>query len=332
MKAVGFRSFGPPDVLELLDLPDERPLPGQVRIRVRAAGLSAPDDAIRLGWFQPPGTTPDFPTVPGYEAAGVVEEAGEDTPFRAGDEVMAFTSPGVPGIGTFGAHAEYLVVPAAQVAPKPAGLDFDAAATLPMGGLTARMTLDLLGLSAGDTLVVTGAAGVVGGYIVQLAKTDGLTVVAHGLPGSADRLQALGADHVVERSDAMAEQVRALLPDGADGLADTAGLNAAAVAAVRDGGSMATLRYWNGDPDTGSARNPFGYAPRSPGRGIRLEATLVTNYAGENAKLRRIGRLAEDGALTPFLGSLFPFEQAEEATRLLISGTAQGRIVLTMPH
>ncbi|WP_405883031.1 zinc-binding dehydrogenase [Streptomyces sp. NBC_01384] len=126
--------------------------------------------------------------------------------------------------GTHGAHAEHLVVPAESVVRVPAGTTDVEAATPPMSGLTARMALDLLELPAGATVAVTGAAGAVGGYAVQLAKADGYRVIADAAPKDEPLVKDLGADVVLPRGTEFPELVRKLAPSGVEGLLDTAGV------------------------------------------------------------------------------------------------------------
>lgn len=174
MKAIGLTEFGGPDVLRVLELPVPEAGPGEIRIRVHAATVNPVDTMVRRGIAFVSDAEP--PYVPGMDAAGVVEQIGEglDTDLTVGDHVMAV----VVVSGTHGAYAEHLVVPAESVVRVPAGATDIEAATLPMNGLTAHMALDLLELPAGATVAVTGTAGAVGGYAVQLAKADGLRVIA----------------------------------------------------------------------------------------------------------------------------------------------------------
>jgi len=176
MKAIGLTAFGGPEVLRVLDLPVPEAGPGEIRIRVHAATVNPVDTLVRRGIAFVSDAAP--PYVPGMDAAGVVEQigAGVDTDLAVGDHVMAV----VVVSGTHGAYAEHVVVPAESVVRVPAGTTEIETATLPMNGLTARMALDLLELPTGATVAVTGAAGAVGGYAVQLAKADGLREAGGG--------------------------------------------------------------------------------------------------------------------------------------------------------
>src|SRR5215467_2602903 len=179
MRAVTFSRLGSPEVLEVSELPEPTPGGGEVRICVSAATVNPTDISFRSGrqftvaQLGEMGVRPPF--IPGMELAGVVDAVGEGTSWRAGDRVMAIVNPRRPGGG---AQAELVVVPSASVARVPEGTSFEAAATLPMNGLTVRLALDRLALRPGQTLGVMGAAGAVGGYAVELGVSDGLRVIA----------------------------------------------------------------------------------------------------------------------------------------------------------
>jgi NADPH:quinone reductase-like Zn-dependent oxidoreductase len=257
-----------------------------------------------------PAQPPEPPYLLGMDAAGVVEQIGEgtDTRLNVGDEVMAIVIPQ----GAFGAYAEQIVVPVESVAPIPAGTTLPEAATLPMNGLTARLALDKLSLKPGDTLAVTGAAGALGGYTVQLAKADGLTVIADAAEVDEPPVRKLGADHVVRRGQDFGAQVRAIVPGGVDAVLDGALLDDLAVPAVRDGGAVATVRGFQGETD----------------RGIVFHPVYVPQYARESKKLDRLRQQVEDGVLTLRVAKTFPAEQAADAHRMLEAGGVRGRLVL----
>src|SRR5579875_1604676 len=176
MKAVGISEWGGPEVLHVVELPDPVAGPGQLVIRVHAASVNPTDTQLRSG--ERAERLRDVPGhhVPGMEAAGVVEQVGPDveSDLAFGDRVMAIVLP----LGTHGAYAERVAVPVESVARSPRRVSDAEAATLPMNGLTARMALDVLNLSPGAVIAVTGAAGVLGSYVVQLARAAGLRVVA----------------------------------------------------------------------------------------------------------------------------------------------------------
>ena len=249
MRIIGVTSFGGPEKLQVLDVPEPHPGPGEVRIRVHAATVNLTDIGLRQGYQGFPVPERAEPYVPGTEAAGVISEVGPGVSWQVGDDVIAIVVATDPHGG---AYADELVVPAESVVAMPAGTGFAAAATLPMNGLTARTALDLLDLPAGATVAVTGAVGAVGGYAVQLAKADGLHVIADAPEADEELVRQLGADQIVARGDGFADRIRALVPKGVDGLVDAAVLDEAVVPAIRDHGALAVVRGWDGNPAAAS--------------------------------------------------------------------------------
>ena len=244
MRAIGVTEFGGPEVLHVVELPEPSAGPGEVRIRVHAAAVNPTDTGLRSGARAAQLKDIPPPYVPGMDAAGVLEQigAGVTADWQVGEHVMAIVVPS----GSHGAYSEQIVVPAESVARVPAGATDAQAATLPMNGLTTRMALDALALAPGQVLAVTGAAGAVGGYAIQLAKADGLRVVADAAEADEKLVRELGADVVVRRGPGFAAEVRAELPAGADGLVDAALMNELVLPAVRDGGKVATVRGFAG--------------------------------------------------------------------------------------
>src|SRR5262245_16790886 len=228
MRAVTFAKLGGPEVLAVSELPVPQPGPGEVRIRVAAATVNPTDISFRSGrqlsveQLAEMGVHP--PYIPGMELAGVVDAAGEGAPWRAGERVMAIVNPRRPGGG---AQAELVVVPAASVARVPDGASVEAAATLPMNGLTVRLALDQLALDPGQTLGVTGAAGAVGGYAVELGVAAGLRVIAVARPQDEALVRRFGAEKFVPSGDAAMRQVHDAAPGGVDGMIDAAVLDGA---------------------------------------------------------------------------------------------------------
>jgi NADPH:quinone reductase-like Zn-dependent oxidoreductase len=191
-------------------------------------------------------------------------------------------------------------------------VDFDAGSTFVMNALTARLVLDDLGLGAGQTLAVTGAAGAFGGYVVQMAKADGLRVVADAAEKDEELVRSLGADDVVRRGDDVADRIRALVPDGVDGLVDGAVLTELAVPAVKDGGVIGTIRGWAGPAE----------------RGITVKPTLVYDSATRDDLLKGLEQQLADGVYTLRVAQVLPAERAEQAHRTLEAGGVRGRLVL----
>jgi len=310
MRAAGVTEFGGPGALHLVDVPAEPLGPGEVRLRVAAATVNPTDTYARAGAYADRDPVKQPPWVPGMDVAGEVVEVGEGVDHVApGDAVMGIVVPS----GAHGGYREDIVLPGNSVVRAPAGADAVAASTLPMNGLTARLALDLMALSPGSVLAVTGAAGAFGGYVVQLAKADGLTVVADASEADEELVRGFGADVVVRRGDDVAQRIREAYPDGVDGLADGAVQDALVLPAIRNGGGLATVRGYRGDGQ----------------RGIEVHPTLVRRVAEDRAALDRLRQQAEDGVLTLRGARTFPAEEAAEAHRVLEAGGVRGRLVLT---
>ena len=310
MRAVTFSRFGGPEVLEVSNLTEREPRPGEVKIRVAAATVNPTDIGFRSGRQSALLTGLQPPYIPGMELAGVVDAVGFGvTEWKPGDRVMAIV---VPRRSEGGAMAESVVVPAASVARVPEGTSLEAAATLPMNGLTVRLALDLLALKAGATLAVTGAAGAVGGYAVQLGVADGLHVIAVAAPRDEALLKKLGAETVVPRGDDAALHIRRIVPAGVDGVIDAAVIGAPILPAVRDGGGLAAVRGFEGETE----------------RGITIHQVRVADYVQNQAALDRLGHLVAQGKLTLRVAETFPPERAAEAHRRLEAGGVRGRLVI----
>src|SRR5262245_6852236 len=215
------------------------------------------------------------PFIPGMELGGVIDAVGEGTSWRVGDRVMAIVNPRRPGGG---AQAELVVVPAASVARVPNGTSLEAAATLPMNGLTVRLALDQLALGPGQTLGVTGAAGAVGGYAVELGVAEGLRVIAVARPQDEATVRRFGAETFVPSGETAIAALRAATSGGVDGLIDAAVLDAAALPAIRDGGKLATVRGFSGPSE----------------RGITIEPVRVASYLQNQKALDRLGQLVAE--------------------------------------
>jgi NADPH2:quinone reductase len=310
MRAVGLMKHGGPEVLEVLELPEVHAGSGQVRLRVHAAAVNPTDTMARNGSRAEQQKVDPPPYVPGMDAAGIVDEVGDgvSTGVRVGDAVMAMVVPK----GSHGAYREQIVLGARAVARAPKGTTHVEACTLPMNGLTARQSLDLLALSPGRTLAVTGAAGAYGGYVIQLAKAEGLTVIADASEADRQLVSSLGADIVVRRGDDVAARIREHFPDGVDGLADGAVQNERVIPAVRDGGAFTAVRGFAGQPQ----------------RDIRFTQTWVRKYDCEYEKLDRLRQQAEAGILTLRVAGTYPPERAGEAHRRLEAGGTRGRLVI----
>jgi NADPH:quinone reductase len=308
VRAVVITKPGDLDVLEVEDRPARKPGPGEVRIAVKAAAVNPTDIGLR----QRGGGDLPAPWVPGMDAAGLVESVGPDVDrLKVGDEVMAVVSPRRP---EGGAQQELLVVPEASVVPIPDGATLVEAATLPMNGLTARSGLDLLGLKAGETLAVDGGAGQLASYVIPLAKEQGLRVIADAKPEDEDLVRSFGADVVVPRGQGFTDAVLEAVPDGVDGLYDTALLKRAAFPAIRDGGQIVVVRGWDGD--------------EVEDRGIRVHQVAVARVLDRTDWLEELRQLASDGRIKLRVAAEFPPDQAAEAERMMEAGGLRGRAVI----
>ena len=309
MRAIGFFEFGGPEVLQVMDLPEAQPGPGQVRVRVHAATVNPTDTLLRNGSRAQALQGIQPPHVPGMDVAGVIDAigAGTQTDLALGDAVMAM----VDNQGSHGGYRESIVLSADAVAPIPEGVSMVQAATLPMNGLTARQTLDELALQAGQTLAVTGAAGCYGGYVIQLAKQAGLRVIADAAPGDEALVRSFGADTVVPRGNDIAAQIRKVMPQGVDGLADGSYQRDLAFGAVRDGGGFAAVRGWSMQE-----------------RGVACHVISVRRYNHRADLLRQLRQDVHSGVITLRVAATYAPEQAIEAHRRLEAGGTRGRLVI----
>ncbi|MFF8275235.1 NADP-dependent oxidoreductase [Streptomyces lateritius] len=303
MEAIVYEEFGGPDVLRHetgVAVPE--PGAGAVRVKVAAVGVNPVDHKRRHGWveaFYP--TT--FPAVPGLEFAGTVDALGEGvTGVAVGDEVFGWT--------TTGAYAEYAL--AELFIPKPPGLTWEQAASLPVAGETAARVLELLGLKEGETLLLHGAAGVVGSVAVQLAVAAGATVIGTASEGNHAFLRELGAIPVAY-GEGLADRIRAVAPDGVDAVFDAAGHDTLPLSIELMGGEK--------------ERIVTIAAPDAEEHGIVFSG-VVAAPAEVRARLTDQARLAVEGRLTVRLAEALPLKEAARAQELSESGHVRGKLVL----
>jgi NADPH:quinone reductase-like Zn-dependent oxidoreductase len=297
MKAVRFNRFGGPEVLEIADLPDPHPGPGQVRIAVRAAGVNPSDWKKRKGLMDE-----ELPQTLGYEAAGVVDELGEGVADVAvGDHVFGFSAEGA-------AQAELAVL--SYYAPIPPSLDFPGAAALPAAIETATRALDQLGVGSGGTLLVNGASGNVGSAAVQLAVARGARVIGIAGPANHEYLRSLGAEPVAY-GDGLVERVRALVPDGVDLALDVAGSGVLPELIELAGGADNVITIAD---FAGAGRYGVMFSRGDPGRAVHA--------------LGEIGDLIESGRLSLPVAQTFPLADVAEAHRVSEQGHVRGKLVL----
>ena len=310
MRAIGIMEFGGPEALELVDVPEIHAGPGEVRIKVSAATVNPTDIMTRNGTRAEQLKVDPPPYVPGMDIAGVVDEVGDgvDTGVNVGDAVMGM----VVTKAAHGGYREQIVLNARSVVRAPAGVSIVEAATLPMNGLTACRSLDHLNLCAGQVVAVTGAAGAYGGYVIQIAKADGLTVIADASQADEELIKSFGADIVVRRGDDVADRIREHFPEGVDGLADGAVLKELVIPAVKDGGAFTSVRGYEGNGE----------------RGINFTKTFVREYDGEFEKLDRLRKMVESGAITLRVADTYKPEDAPQAHERLEAGGTRGRLVI----
>ena len=297
MKAVRFSRFGGPEVLEIVDLPDPHPGPGQVRIGVRAAGVNPSDWKKRRGLMDG-----ELPQTLGYEAAGVVDELGEGVAdVAAGDRVFGFSA-------EEGAQAELAVL--SYYAPIPPALDFPGAAGLPAAIETATRALDQLGVGSGSTLLVDGASGSVGSAAVQLAVARGARVIGTASPANPEYLRSLGAEPVAY-GEGHVERVRALAPGGVDVALDVAGSGVLPELIELAGGAGHVITLADFD---GAQKYGVRFSSGDAGRAV---------YA-----LGEIGEQIESGRFSLPVVQAFPLAEVAEAHRVSERGHVRGKLVL----
>jgi len=305
MRAAVVRKIGGPEAVEILEVPLPEPGPLEVRIKVAAAALNPADAGVWSGVFKPLDGA-EYSGL-GLDAAGTIDAVGAAVSMEIGTPVIAFDS---AVLRPTKAQAEYLVVDLNSIAVAPEGMDLTLAATIPMNAMTASLALDNFPLRPRSTLLVTGAAGAVGGYAVELARTRGVRIVAQGRPEDEEFLRDRGATWFVSRDEDLSEAVRRFVPDGVDGVLDAAAVGSPALASVRDGGTFVSVR---------------GDVLPTPERRV---VVLLTLAGVEGTRLAYLAALAEVGLLTPQVGQIYPLSQAAEAHAHPARGGRRGRIVL----
>ncbi|MEX5264170.1 MULTISPECIES: NADP-dependent oxidoreductase [Kocuria] len=305
MKALTYARYGGPEVLELTDLPEPKVPPGWVLLKVRSAAINPVDWKIMAGGLDPLMEV-QFPVVPGWDVSGVVEAVGIDVPeWAPGDEVISYARTDWVHGGTM---AEYVALPARLLAPKPASVDWDRAAALPLAGLTAYQVLGRLEAAAGDTVLVHNASGGVGGYAVQLAAARGARVIGTASEANHEYLRGLGAEPVAY-GDGLPERVRELAPDGVDVVVDlVGGVVEQTLAVLKDGGRHA------------SVADDAVEAHGGTWMWVRPSAEDLTE----------LGRLVDRGALRIELARSVPLAEGVEAYRLSQEGHVRGKIAVRM--
>jgi len=312
MKAVVVTEFGGPDQLRLADVADPVPGEGQVRVTVHAAGANPVDAGNRAdgGW-----AGLKVPCVLGYDIAGVVESLGPGvTGLAAGDRVMAMTH--FPDGA--GGYAELAVVDAGQVARISAGTSFADAAATPVAAGTAHVVLDRLALRPGRRLLVLGASGGVGLFLLQLAAARGIQAAAVGRRVMHDQMLGLGASWCIDyTAEDVARRAVTLAGGPVDAVADLVGGQSAegALAALRPGGQIASIATPELDLDLVLDAN------------ITFHGVLIQD---DGERTRLLASLLAERALRPVVSHLLPLSEAAQAHRIIESKHAGGKIVLTV--
>ncbi|MFJ8855825.1 NADP-dependent oxidoreductase [Streptomyces sp. NPDC102437] len=307
MRAVFQKSFGGPEVLEVVETERPKPLPGEVLVKVHASAVNPVDVFVRSGAFPLLGEPP-FGV--GWDISGVVEEVGPGARFKVGDEVYGM--PFFPRAAT--GYAEYVAAPSRQVARKPASLDHVHAAAIPLAALTAWQGLvQAAGVKEGDRVLIHRAAGGVGHFAVQIAKAHGAHVIAMASPARHDFVRGLGANEVIDyRTTDFTKAVK-----DADMVFDSTAQGDLSLGVMRPGGVLISIME-HADPEL---------AVRVEAAGRRFAGISVEP---DYAALEAIADLVDGGLIRPHVEETFPLEEVGKAHELIASGHVQGKIVLTV--
>lgn len=301
-RAIVFDAYGGPEVLRVVDIDPPQPDRGQVRVRVRAAGVQPFDCLFRSGtaaqWM--PAT---FPQRLGNEFAGVIDALGDDvTRFSIGDEVLGWTTPS--------AYAEHLVTGVDDIVPKPAAMPWSEAGVLSASGQTAATALRQLAVARGDTVLIHAAAGGVGTFAVQIARARGATAIGTASEPNHAYLRALGAIPVAY-GDGLAERVRAEAPAGVDVALDAAGSEEAlrsSLELVDDRGRIGTVAF-------SPAGRELGVRHITTERSASQLAELLDLYTADELRI--------------VIQQAYPLEHASQAHRAVETRHVRGKVVLT---
>jgi NADPH:quinone reductase-like Zn-dependent oxidoreductase len=305
-------AYGGPEVLSVVESRLNDPEPDQVLIEVRAAGTNPVDYKLYSGAY---GDDPsNLPMSLGFEAAGIVTEVGGELEgpsgrIAVGDEVIVYSASG--------AYASGLLSPPSSVLAKPSTMSFEEASGLMLTGVTAIHALRATKSTAGDTLLVHGAAGGVGLMVVQIAVADGVRVIGTAGEAQQERLRSLGVEPVVY-GDGLLERIRALAPAGVTAAIDLVGTDEAidvSVALVANRERIATI--------VSSARSSSN-GIQALGGGPGADAGVEIRSAARLELIRRM----EEGSLRVFVAATYPLIEAAAAHRQLAAGHAHGKIIL----
>ncbi|MEO3824737.1 NADP-dependent oxidoreductase [Actinomadura sp. B10D3] len=299
MRAVVFERIGPPRVLDIVDLDRPCPGPGQVLVRVLAAGVQPFDTAVRRGVM---GVPVSFPQQIGNEFAGVVDQVGAGVhAWSEGDEVLGWSHMAL--------LTEYAVAGADAIVGKPAGMPWEVAGCLSASGQTALTALRELGVGSGDTVLVHAAAGGAGTMAVQIARAYGAEVIGTAGEANHEYLIELGATPIAY-GDGLVDRVRAAAPNGVDAVLDAVGGQALrdSLALARDRSRIGTLVDLDLAVELGV-------------RGIRARRAAE--------QLQQLVTLYESGMLRVHIRATYPLEAVADAHREVETGHGRGKVVVT---
>ncbi len=301
MKAIRIHEFGGPDVLKYEDVPEPQPGPGEIRIRVIAAGVNPMDWKVRRGVMKLP-----LPMTMGLDVAGVVDAIGPEVDaFQSGERIFAKASM------EHGGYAEYTVTSVSQAALMPDSIGFVEAAAVPTAGLTAWQSLfDIAGLEKGQSILIHGAAGGVGSFAVQFAKWKGAHVIGTASAGNAQFLKNIGADEVIDYKTQRFEDV----VHNVDVVLDTIGEDTfeRSWGVLRPGGFLVTT----------VANVPEGAAEA---HGVRAKH-IVSQADGR--ELAQIAAIIDERQIKPIVTTVLPLAEARKAQEMSESRHTRGKIVL----
>ncbi|WP_460682294.1 NADP-dependent oxidoreductase [Nesterenkonia populi] len=302
MRAMTYSQYGEPDTLELTDQPTPKVAPGAVLIRVERASVNPVDWKLMAGYLD--GLIDVvFPVVPGWDAAGVVEEVGPDVPeLSPGDRVAAYARKDFVHGGTY---AEYVSLRASDVARIPDGVDFDAAAGVPLAGLTALRSLEALNLTSEDTLLIHAASGGVGHFGAQLAAETGATVIGTASEKNHQKLRDLGITPVAY-GEGLEDRVREIAPSGVTAVADFAGgVMEQTLALLVDGSRQVSVADFD----------------------VLEHGGRIIWVRPDAARLESLLQRVAEGRLKVDIDTVYPLEQAAEAMKHNADGS-NGKIII----
>ncbi|MCX5535023.1 NADP-dependent oxidoreductase [Streptomyces sp. NBC_00006] len=307
MKAITLNGYGGPDALRLTDLPDPKVAPGEVLIRVRAAGVNPVDWKLAAGGLDPIMET-HFPLVPGWDVAGVVEGVGFDVEeYAPGDEVFGYIRKDAAQLG---AYAEYVSAHVRMLARKPAALSWEQAAGVPLAGLTAYQAIKRVGVGTGDTVLVHAAAGGVGSFAVQIAVALGARVIGTASAHNHDFVRELGAEPVAY-GPGLADRVAESAPEGIGAALDFVGGEEAVETSLR---LLDRPDRFASIVEAAAAEKGGHYVWVRP----------------DPADLTALADLADAGKLTVPVARVLPLAEAAQAWRLNAEGHTRGKLVLSV--